>query len=132
QAGLAPLSTLEPPGASSGLHIAVRLDPQLAARVRLRGDAVVFVIARVPNGPPMPVAVEKHSVQELPFTAALDDGDGPMPTQRLSSQPVVELVARLSASGNAMPQPDDLESLPVIVRLPTSRTVQLTIGTSRR
>ena len=132
QAGLPPLSTPPSTVDSGGLHIAVRLDPQLAARMRLRSDAVVFVIARIPNGPPMPVAVEKHGVQELPFTATLDDSDGPMPTQRLSSQPVVELVARLSSSGNAMPQPGDRESLPVIVHLPTDKTVQLTIGASRR
>ena len=115
-----------------GLQVKVQLDPQLAARVRLRGDASIFVIARVANGPPMPVAVEKHSVQELPFTATLDDSDGPMPTRKLSAMQDVEVIARLSMSGNAMPQPGDLESLPVSVHLPTDQVVDLTIGAVHR
>ena len=97
----------------------------------MRADASIFVIARVPNGPPMPVAVEKHSLQELPFTATLDDSDGPMPTRKLSALQDVELVARLSACGNAMRQEDDIESLPVRVQLPAN-TVELTIGGAAR
>jgi len=129
EAGLPPLAA---PAAAPGLKVSVRLDPALAARMRLDGNASVFVIARIPNGPPMPVAVEKHSVAELPFTATLDDGDGPMPTQKLSSQAQVELVARLSTSGNAMPQPGDLSSPPVVVKLPANGTVELTIGAGHR
>lgn len=129
EAGLPPLVA---PAAAPGLKVSVQLDPALAARVRLDGNASVFVIARVPGGPPMPVAVEKHGVAELPFTATLDDSDGPMPTMRMSSQPQVEVLARLSMSGNAMPQPGDLSSPPVRVALPASSTVKLTIGPDHR
>jgi cytochrome c-type biogenesis protein CcmH len=129
EAGLPPLTA---PASAPGLKVSVRLDPELAARVRLDGNASIFVIARVPNGPPMPVAVEKHGVTELPFTATLDDSDGPMPTQRLSSQSQVEVLARLSKSGNAMPQADDLSSPAVLVKLPANGTVELTIGAAHR
>lgn len=124
EAGLAPLVAQ----AAQSLQVRVQLDPGFASRTRLRGDASIFVIARVPNGPPMPVAVEKHSLQELPFTATLDDSDGPMPTRNLSALQDVEVLARLSASGNAMRQPDDIESLPVHVQLPSHDVVTLTIG----
>ena len=125
-AGLPPLPARAPvPGA---LAVAVKLDPDFASRVRLRGDAQVFVIAREPGGASMPVAVEKHAVSELPFTATLDDGDSPMPTRRLSQLREVELVARLSASGNAMPQDGDVESAPVRVALPAKQPVELVIG----
>jgi len=117
-----------PGPAVAALRIEVRLDPELAARARLRGDASVFVIARVPGGPPMPVAAEKHAVAELPFTASLDDADSPMPTQKLSALREVEVIARLSMSGDATPQPGDLESRPVRVRLPASEPVELVIG----
>jgi cytochrome c-type biogenesis protein CcmH len=80
----------------------------------------------------MPLAVEKHGVQDLPFTATLDDSDSPMPTQRLSTQVQVEVIARLSQTGNAIPQPGDIESAPVLVRLPAASTVQLTLGTVRQ
>ncbi|HET7126965.1 MAG TPA: tetratricopeptide repeat protein [Lysobacter sp.] len=125
-AGLPPLP---PPAPAAGaLTVAVKLDPDFASRVRLRGDAQVFVIAREPGGAPMPVAVEKHALSELPFTATLDDGDSPMPTRRLSQLREVELVARLSASGNAMPQEGDIESAPVRVALPAKGPVELVIG----
>ena len=132
EAGLPPLPAAAPAPASPALlQVRVRLDPELAARVRLRGDASVFVIARAPDGPPMPVAVEKHGVQELPFTASLDDGDSPMPTQRLSSMQEVEVVARLSMSGNAIPQAGDLESRPLRVKLASSEPLMLTIDHAR-
>jgi cytochrome c-type biogenesis protein CcmH len=130
-AGLPPLPSAPAASNTAGLRVKVALDPELASRIRLRGDASVFVIARMPGGPPMPIAVEKHSVQELPFEATLDDGDSPMPTQKLSSQREVELVARLSSSGEAMPQAGDLESQPVRVKLPAEKPVELSIGTAR-
>ncbi len=108
--------------------MAVSLDPAFAARVRLRGDASVFVIARVPGGPPMPVAVQKHPLQALPLRVTLSDADSPMPTQKLSQLQQVQVVARLSASGNAMRQEGDLESAPVTVNLPATAPVELVIG----
>ncbi|WP_430543307.1 c-type cytochrome biogenesis protein CcmI/CycH, partial [Xanthomonas sacchari] len=104
------------------------LDPAFAARVRLRGDASVFVIARVPGGPPMPVAVQKHPLQALPLRVTLSDADSPMPTQKLSQLKQVQVIARLSASGNAMRQDGDLESAPVTVTLPATAPVELVIG----
>ena len=76
----------------------------------------------------MPVAVEKHSLQELPFTATLDDGDSPMPTQKLSALGEVEVFARLSASGQAMRQEGDIDSKPVRVKLPANAPIELVIG----
>jgi cytochrome c-type biogenesis protein CcmH len=84
EAGLAPLAEAPAAAPAAGLAVRVTLHPDLAARVRLRGDASVFVIAREPGGTPMPVAVEKRRVDGLPFTATLDDADSPMPTRKLS------------------------------------------------
>ncbi|MFT4247602.1 MAG: tetratricopeptide repeat protein [Pseudomonas sp.] len=126
EAGEPPLDATIP--ARAGLVVKVRLDPGLAARARLSGNASVFVIARAPDGPPMPVAVEKHALQELPLTVTLDDGDSPMPTMKLSALDEVEVLARLSASGNATRQAGDLESAPVRLKLPASAPVELVIG----
>ena len=137
-AGLPPLPAapgtgVPAPAATTGnaLNVRVRLDPELASRVRLRGDASIFVIARAVGGPPMPVAVEKRSVQELPFEATLDDGDSPMPTQRLSALQEVEVIARMSTSGDATARTGDLESEPVRVTLPATGPIELTIGRVR-
>jgi cytochrome c-type biogenesis protein CcmH len=126
-AGLRPLPAAVPASAAT-LTVEVALDPAFAARVRLRGYATVFVIARAPDGPPMPVAVEKHTVADLPLTVTLDDADGPMPTAKLSALREVEVIARLSESGNAIRQEGDLESKPVRVRLPATAKVRLNLG----
>ena len=126
-AGMPPLPA-PASAAADALQVKVALDPQFAARVRLRGDATVFVIARAPDGPPMPVAVEKHSVSELPLTVVLDDGDSLMPTSKLSQLREVELVARLSETGEGNRQEGDIESKPVRIALPAKAPVELVIG----
>ncbi|KAF1722131.1 tetratricopeptide repeat protein [Pseudoxanthomonas wuyuanensis] len=131
EAGLPPLADAAAPAPAASpnaLTVKVALDPDFAARMRLRGETSVFVIARIPDGPPMPVAVQKHGLQDLPLNITLSDNDSPMPTQKLSALREVELVARLSASGNAMRQEGDLESAPVRVSLPASAPVELVIG----
>lgn len=129
QAGLPPLPPAPEAAAQPTLlSVKVSLAPELAARVRLRPDATVFVIARQLGGPPMPVAAQKHTAAELPFTADLGDADSPMPTLKLSQTKDIELVARLSASGEANRQDGDLESKPVRVTLPADKPVELVIG----
>lgn len=127
-AGLPPLPQADALTNAEALAVKVSLDPDFAARVRLRGDATVFVIARQPDGPPMPVAAEKRAVSELPFTALLDDADSPMPTLKLSQLREVELVARLSQDGSADRGDGDIESKPVRVALPAKAPVELVIG----
>lgn len=127
-AGMPPLPAAVAVAAGPGVSVQVSLDPDFAARVRLRGDTTVFVIAREPGGPPMPVAVEKRGVSDLPFSVTLDDGDSPMPTRKLSQLREVELVARLSESGVANRQDGDIESKPVRISLPAKGPVQLVIG----
>lgn len=132
-AGLAPAerpaAPTATPGAANTITVSVMLDPDFAARVRLRGDASVFVIARIPAGPPMPVAVQRHRLQGLPLTITLSDADSPMPTQRLSALHEVEVFARLSASGDATRQPGDIDSLPQRVSLPVGAPIKITLGT---
>ncbi len=114
--------------AAPALTVTVALDPAFAARARLRDDASIFVIARIPGGPPMPVAVEKHRLADLPLRVTLDDADSPMPTQPLSALNEVEVFARLSASGQANRQEGDIDSPAVRVPLPHAEPVPLLIG----
>src|SRR5690606_1054701 len=123
ETGQAPLAESTAP---SGLSVDVALAP--GVRARFPGDATVFVIARTPVGPPMPVAVEKHLLSRLPLQVHLDDADSPMPTARLSALQEVEVLARVSRSGNAMRQEGDVESAPVRVSLPADAPVKVLIG----
>ena len=108
EAGLPPLPA--PAGAAStgGLKVKVTVAPALASRVP--ANASLFVIARQPGGPPMPVAAEKRAARDFPQEVTLDDGDSPMPTLKLSQLDRVEVLARISASGDATPQSGDLEA----------------------
>ena len=132
-AGLPPLAKPTPATApaGTGLRVKVSLDPDFAARARLKGDAVVFVTARAAGGPPMPVAAERHTLGELPLDIVLDDSDSLMPTQKLSAMEAVDVSARLSAGGTADRQEGDVESATVTVRLPSSQVVELVIGSPR-
>lgn len=107
------------------LRVSVTLDPAVASS--LPADATVFVIARQPDGPPMPVAVEKHRVSDLPLTVTLDDADSPMPTAKLSTLQEVEVFARISRSGQANRQEGDIDSPAVRVRLPHADTITLAL-----
>ncbi|MGH8054299.1 MAG: tetratricopeptide repeat protein [Stenotrophomonas sp.] len=112
---------------ANAITVTVALVPSLAARVASGKDSV-FIIARIPGGPPMPVAAERHPAQSLPLTVTLDDSDSPMPTQKLSALTEVEVFARLSASGQAMRQDGDVDSAPVRVTLPTDKPLDITLG----
>jgi cytochrome c-type biogenesis protein CcmH len=128
-AGLPPSAPAAPAAtADHAITVRVTLTPALQARVASGGDTL-FVIARIPGGPPMPVAVERHPAQAEPLTVTLDDADSPMPTQKLSTLPEVEVFARLSASGNAMRQDGDVESTPVQVKLPAGKPLEIVLGT---
>ncbi len=68
----------------------------------------LFIFAKAPNGPPMPLAAVKQQVGDLPITVTLDDSMAMMPTQKISNFSQVLVSARISKSGNATPQPGDL------------------------
>ena len=108
------------------------IDPRARDRSMIRTGVVGSVGTEggpmASGGPPMPVAVEKRGVSDLPFSVTLDDGDSPMPTRKLSQLREVELVARLSESGVANKQDGDIESKPVRVTLPAKGPVELVIG----
>ncbi len=114
-------------GDGHALTVRVTLAPALHARAA-SGTESLFVIARIPGGPPMPVAVERHPARPGTLTITLDDGDSPMPTQKLSALGEVEVIARLSASGNAMRQEGDVESPPVRVTLPANEVLDIVLG----
>lgn len=91
------------------LTVIVDLDPSIAARVP--AGATLFVFARAPEGPRMPLAIARLPATGFPVTVRLDDSNAMVAGLRLSSQPRVIVGARISANGDAVPQPGDLEVL---------------------
>ncbi|MBB6341011.1 cytochrome c-type biogenesis protein CcmH [Pseudomonas fluvialis] len=95
----APVVEAAPAPAAASLKVRVELDAALKDKVQ-PGDAV-FVFARALSGPPMPLAVKRLTVADLPVEVSLSDSDAMMPQLKLSKFPQVQLVARVSRAGNA-------------------------------
>ncbi|EGJ10250.1 TPR repeat-containing protein, partial [Rubrivivax benzoatilyticus JA2 = ATCC BAA-35] len=77
----------------------------------------VFVFARPADGSRMPLAIVKRTAGELPFEFTLDDSQAMTQEMLLSAQKRVIVGVRVSKTGDAMPQPGDLQgfSEPVAV-----------------
>jgi cytochrome c-type biogenesis protein CcmH len=126
--GLPPLAVVQPaatpaaapqetaaPAAATAIQVSVSLDPQLAAQVE--PDDTVFIFARAAQGPRMPLAIVRKQVRDLPVSVSLDDSLAMSPAMVLSKFTEVSVGARISRSGNAMPQSGDLQGSksPVVV-----------------
>ncbi len=126
QAPPAPPSAPTVAQAGATLEVAVTLDPALGDRVA-PGDTL-FVFARAAQGPRMPLAIVRRQAGELPLTVTLDDSQAMAPNFRLSAFPEVMVGARISKSGDATPQPGDLQGGVAGVRVGQDRRVELTIS----
>jgi cytochrome c-type biogenesis protein CcmH len=94
-------------GAAVKLAGTVSLSPKLKGRAA--PDDTVFIFARAAEGPRVPLAVLRKKVRDLPASFSLDDSMAMAPGARLSGFPRVVVGARISKSGNAVPQPGDLQ-----------------------
>ena len=113
------------PSGGPKLTVSVTLDPKLANK--LDGDATLFVFARAAKGPPMPLAIQRLKASQLPLTVTLDDSMSMMPQMSLSKFPEVVVGARVSKSGNAMPQSGDLQTLSPPIASSRAEPITLTI-----
>lgn len=111
--------------ASKEIRVNVALDPALREKVQ-PGDAV-FVFARAVSGPPMPLAVKRLTVADLPATVTLSDADAMMPQMRLSRFEQVRLGARISRDGNAVRGEWRAEGEPLQTGTVSEQGVQLII-----
>jgi len=93
-------------GAAGSIAGRVDLNAALASKVAL--SDTVFIFARAAEGPRMPLAVLRIPAKELPRDFSLDDSMSMAPGVKLSGTPSVIVEARISKSGNALPQPGDL------------------------
>jgi cytochrome c-type biogenesis protein CcmH len=95
-------------GTQAGLTISGRLSLAAALKNKASPNDMVFVYASPVNGDRMPLAIFKSTVEKLPLNFTLDDSTAMLPERKLSGAGEVILKARISKSGNAIPQSGDL------------------------
>jgi cytochrome c-type biogenesis protein CcmH len=110
--------------ASGSVTGSVALGAAVASKVQ--GTDTLFIFARAENGPRMPLAVVRGTASQLPMRFALDDSQAMAPNMKLSGAAAVRIEARISRSGNAIPQPGDLVGTSAVVK-PGARGVNIIV-----
>ena len=114
------------PAAKAGTTVSgrVTLAPALAAK--MQPADTLFVFARAVDGSRIPLAVLRVRAQDLPLTFILDDSMAMNPELKISGASQVKIEARISRSGNAIPQSGDLAGESVVVK-PGAKDVSVVI-----
>lgn len=123
-----PAAVESDPAASGGkpsLTVTVDIAAELASQVG--PSDVLFVFARAATGSKMPLAIQRLPAGGFPRTVVLDDSQSMMAGLNLSSQSEVVIGARISKSGQAIPQSGDFEAISEPVATTTREPIALTI-----
>lgn len=123
--GIEPEVADEAVAAGPGISIELSLDPALSDR--LPGDTAVFVVARDTAGELPPLAIQRTTLAQLPLNVMLNDSHAMAPGANLSQVDQVNVVVRVSASGQATPQPGDLMGRLEGVSVGNGESLSLTI-----
>lgn len=98
---------------ATGEQKSIRVNVTLSAALKAKAaaDDTVFIFARAAAGPPMPLAIVRKHVKDLPLEVTLDDTMGMVQGMNLSAFDQLVIGARISKSGQALPKPGDLQGL---------------------
>ena len=90
--------------------IGIKVNITLADSIKEKAspEDYVFIYAKAMSGPPMPLAAVRKQVKDLPIEVVLNDEMAMMPNLKLSSFKKVAVGARISKSGQPIPQNGDL------------------------
>jgi len=91
-----------------GVGIKVNISLSDSLKNQVSPDDFVFIYAKAMNGPPMPLAAVRKQVKDLPLEVLLNDEMAMMPDLKLSSFKDVSVGARISKTGQPIPQNGDL------------------------
>lgn len=109
----------------SSLKVKVSIDKSMLKNVSM--DDTVFIFAKAVSGPPMPLAVARKQVKDLPLQVTLDDTMAMIPSMKLSSFNKVKITARVSRTGKPLLQKGDLFSKEKSIKLPNNSLINIKI-----
>lgn len=117
---------------AAGPQLVVTVNVSDTVKAGLQASDVLFVYAKAQSGPPMPLAVVRQPVGGWPVTVTLSDANAMTPAMSLSKFKNVQVLARVSPSGNAISQPGDWIAAPVAMELAAGQqSVTLTINSRK-
>jgi len=116
-------------GATAPASITVEVSVDATQVAGLPPDSVVYVLAKAVTGPPMPLAVKRLRLAELPQRVTLDDSLAMAPQFKLSSATEVIVTARVSRSGEPIAHSGDVEGKSAPLAVGPAATVAITIDT---
>ncbi len=116
-------------GTDSATPGSVTVDVTLASDLssRISGSETVFVFARAVNGPPAPLAVKRLRASALPARVVLSENDSMTQGLSITTFPQIQVSARVSASGNAIASPGDLQGMSAPFAVADTARVDVTI-----
>ena len=110
RAGLEAVASNENDNQSGAREIIVDVALADGLATQTRDDEVLFVYAKAVAGPPMPLSLVKLTAADLPTRVKLTTESAMLENMNLDAFQQVEVVARISKSGQAITQTGDLIS----------------------
>lgn len=114
--------------AANTAEITVQVAVDASVKSKITPADTVFILARAIDGPPMPLAVVRHTAGELPLTVKLNDAMAMMPAMKLSNFPQVRVTAIVSKAGTAQLVAGDLYGEVSPVSVTGNAAIQLQIN----
>jgi cytochrome c-type biogenesis protein CcmH len=111
------------------LYVQVTAAQELAKNYQ--DSDTVFIYARAKNGPKMPLSLVRVPLSALPIKVELTEATSMLPNMNLRSFEQVEVLARISPSGQAISQAGDLISAAVSVDFSQDSEHELEVSIQR-
>jgi hypothetical protein len=106
---------------SGTVEVVSKLAPRAAA------GATLFIYAKQPDAPGPPLAVLRMQAEHWPVAFTLNDANAMVPGRNLSNAQNVQIEARISKSGDALPQSGDLVGSVTSVNPRSGHAVKISI-----
>jgi cytochrome c-type biogenesis protein CcmH len=116
-AAAAPLDAALKPASGPASKVSGTVTLAAALAKQANPEDTVFIFARPATGSRMPLAIMRKQVKDLPLEFSLDDSMAMSPASAISGAGQVIVGARISKSGNAVPQPGDLAGQSGVVKV---------------
>lgn len=93
---------------AESIQLTVKVDLDESLRTQVSDEDVVFIYAQDPKSSPMPLAVTRRLVKDLPIQVTLDQSMAMVPSMSLANAQQVNIIARISKTGQAIARAGDL------------------------